>query len=103
MASWCWLRCFWTCTPAGGSGGEALLSMYAHAILAGADLRAELRGTEATLRVRLEQLDLDQISRVWDGLEGSFQLSVSYEVSLVDINTAREPDSRAPVLSVLAE
>ena len=83
--------------------GKVMQSLHSHPMLRGADLRAELLGTEATLHVRLEQLDLDQISRVWDALEGSLQLSVSYEVSLVDIDSAREPDSRVPVLSVLTE
>jgi hypothetical protein len=48
-------------------------------------------------------LPLDEISLVWDALEGPYQLSVSYEVTLVDIDSAREPDTRAPVLTVLAE
>jgi hypothetical protein len=83
--------------------GKVLQSFHTLPLLRGADLRGELAGTDAELRVRLESLDLDQIARVWDALEGSFQLSVSYEVALVDIDSAREPDSRTPVLTVLAE
>ena len=37
------------------------------------------------LKVRLEPLTLEEITRVWEALEGSYQLSVSYEVSVVNI------------------
>jgi hypothetical protein len=83
--------------------GKVIQSLHSHPILRGADLRAELLGTEAQLHVRLETLELEALARIWDALEGSYQLSVSYEVSLVDIDTAREPDSLAPVMQVVAE
>jgi Pvc16 N-terminal domain len=83
--------------------GKVLQSFHSHPLLRGADLRAELVGTDAELNVRLEALDLDQISRVWEALEGSYQLSVSYEVAVVDIDSARAPEVHAPVLQALAE
>ena len=83
--------------------GKILQSFHTRPTLRGSDLRGELTGTDASLHVRLEALDLDDFARVWDALEGSYQLSVSYEVALVDIASAREPDSRSPVLSALAE
>jgi hypothetical protein len=83
--------------------GKVLQSFHSMATLRGADLKGELTGTDAELCVRLEALGLDEISRIWEALEGSYQLSVSYEVSLVDIDSAREPDQRTPVLQVLAE
>jgi len=48
--------------------------------------------------VRLETMSVDEITRIWDALEGSYQLSVSYEVSLVNIDAALEPESIMPVL-----
>jgi hypothetical protein len=83
--------------------GKIMQSFHSHPVMRGADLQAELIGTDAQLQVRLEPLDLEEITRVWEALEGSYQLSVSYEVSLVDIDTAREPDSRAPVIEVMSE
>ncbi len=48
-------------------------------------------------------MTVDEIARVWDALEGSYQLSVSYEVSLVNIAAALEPESITPVLVALPE
>jgi hypothetical protein len=38
--------------------------------------------------VHLEALGLDEITRVWEALGGSYQLSVSYEVTLARIETS---------------
>jgi hypothetical protein len=83
--------------------GKLLQTFHTTPMLRGADLRGELQGTDAELSVRLESLGLDEISRVWEALEGSYQLSVSYEVTLVDIDSARQPEKGSPVLQVLAE
>lgn len=83
--------------------GKVLQSFHTTPMLRGAALRGELTGTDAELSVRLETLALDEVSRVWEALEGPLQLSVSYEVTLVDIDSAREPDRRTPVVRVLTE
>jgi hypothetical protein len=83
--------------------GKILQSLHVHSVLRGADLQGELAGSDAELHVRLETLGLDEMSRIWEALDGSYQLAVSYEVSVVDIDSAREPDSLAPVQEVLAE
>ena len=49
------------------------------------------------LTARLETLSLDEVSRVWEALEGSYQLSVSYEVSVVNIESLTEPERISPV------
>jgi hypothetical protein len=63
----------------------------------------DLEGTDTELHVHLETLILDELSRVWDALEGSFQLAVSYEVSVVNVDAALEPDRIAPVEIALPE
>jgi hypothetical protein len=83
--------------------GKVMQCLHSHPVMSGADLQSELAGTDAQLHVRLESLDLDEITRVWDALDGSYQLSVSYEVALVEIAAALEPESRSPVVEVLAE
>jgi len=83
--------------------GKVLQSLHSYPIVRGADLQAEFKGADVELHVRLESLSLEEITRVWDALEGSYQLSVSYEVSVVNIDSAREPDSRTPVTQVLPE
>jgi len=55
------------------------------------------------LKLRLEPLSLDEITKVWDALEDSYQLSVSYEVSLVDIASELEPELVSPVEVTLVE
>jgi hypothetical protein len=83
--------------------GKILQIFHTTPMLRGAHLRGELMGTEAELSVRLESLALDEISRVWEALDGSYQLSVSYEVTLVDIDSARPPQNGTPVLQVIAD
>jgi hypothetical protein len=80
--------------------GKVLQLFHSKPRMRGPDLRAQLAGTGGELFVRLETLSLEEITRVWEGLNGSYQLSVSYEVSMVDIASAVEPQSFAPVLVV---
>ena len=72
-------------------------------MLRGADLRGEFVGSDVELTVRLETLNLDEIARVWDALEGSYQLCVSYEVSVVDIDSMLEAQAFTPVKVLMPE
>jgi hypothetical protein len=83
--------------------GKVLQLFHSKPMFRGADLRGQLLGTTAQLLVRLETLSLDEITRVWEGLNGSYQLSVSYEVSVVHIDAALEPESVTPVLVALPD
>jgi hypothetical protein len=83
--------------------GKALQALHSRPRLRGMDLQDDFIGTEVELNVRLEALTLEEISRVWEALEGSYQLSVSYEVSVVNIASEREPEGVTPVEVVLPE
>lgn len=83
--------------------GKVLQLFHSKATLRGADLRDEFAGSDVELNVRLETLNLEEITRVWDALEGSYQLCVSYEVSVVNIDSALEPQSVVPVEVVIPE
>ena len=83
--------------------GKVMQLLHGAAVLRGADLKAEFSGTEVELHIRLEPLGLDEITRIWEALEGSYQLSVSYEVSIVDIMVDREPERLTPVEVVMPE
>jgi hypothetical protein len=83
--------------------GKLLQLFHSKSTFRGADLQGEMSGTAAELFVRLETLSLEQISLLWEGLDGSYQLSVSYEVTLVNIDAATEPQSVTPVLVALSE
>jgi hypothetical protein len=83
--------------------GKVLQAFHSHPELRGTDLQAELAGTDAELHILLEPMSLEEITRVWEALEGSYQLSVSYEVSLVTIEAATEPERITPVEVVAPE
>jgi hypothetical protein len=71
--------------------GRVLRVFHTRPILSGALLRGDLIGSGAEISVRLEQMTLDEITRVWEALEGSYQLSVTYEVTLALIPSAALP------------
>jgi len=79
--------------------GRVLQLLHSTPELTGAALRGDLAGSDASLTARLEALSLDEISRVWEAMEGSFQLSVSYEVSLALIDSIAQVQREAPVES----
>lgn len=83
--------------------GKVLQTLHDTPSIQGALLRADLVGTGADLRVRLEPLNLEETTRVWEAMESSYQLCVSYEVSLVMIASNKEPERIEPVLSVEPE
>lgn len=80
--------------------GRVLRTFHTRPILSGAVLRGDLTGSDAELGVRLEPMALEELTRVWDALEGSYQLSVSYEVSLALIDSAALPSRPSLVESV---
>ena len=48
-------------------------------------------------------LELQEITRVWDALDLSYQLCISYEVSVIPIASARAARDERPVDSVITE
>jgi hypothetical protein len=83
--------------------GLAMQLFHSQPVLSGALLRSDLAGSEAQVIVRLEALALEEIARVWEALAGSYQLCVSYEVTLANINSVAIPMVEAPVESVTPE
>ncbi len=83
--------------------GATMQVLHDKAILRGADLKGDFAGTTEELHVRLETLDLDQMSRMWDALAHAFQLCVSYEVAVVPIDSSYEPEARPAVDVVVAQ
>jgi hypothetical protein len=65
--------------------------------LSGADLSDAFLGTDIALSIRLETLELENIARIWDSLERSYQLCLSYEVGIVPIESTGEDASDTPV------
>jgi hypothetical protein len=71
--------------------------------LRGSTLMADLAGQPLEIFVRLEPLTLEEITRVWDALELSYQLCVSYEVSVIPIASGRASRDQPAVDSVIDE
>jgi hypothetical protein len=71
--------------------GKVMQVLYDHSILRGADLQGSLLGSDEQLRVVLEALSLEDLSLVWDALSEPYQLSVSYVVQVVNIDSNMEP------------
>ncbi len=79
--------------------GKVLQCFHDHSVFRGSDfpINNDFSGSAVELQVRLEQMSLEEITRVWEALEGSYQLSASYEVGVVCIESAREPQQVVPV------
>lgn len=80
--------------------GAVLQAFYSRPILSGSDLVDAFAGTRAQIFVRLEALSLDETARVWEALTSSFQLCVSYEVTLANIEPDVLPQRESLVESV---
>jgi hypothetical protein len=83
--------------------GKVLQVLHDHPTLRGADLQDEFAGTDIELQVRLESLSLDETSHLFYSLDRSFQLAVSYEVTVVLVESALQPMDRTPVEEVIPE
>jgi len=79
--------------------GKVLQSLHDHACFRGADLQGDLAGTSSEFNVRLEAMTLEEITRVWTALDASYELSVSYELTLARIRSDRL-EQGGPVLTV---
>ena len=77
--------------------GKVLQVFHDHPTLRGALLSDALAGGSEELRLTLEPLTLEELTRVWDALKEPYQLSVSYLVQLVDIDSQRQPVEVPPV------
>lgn len=82
--------------------GKALQALHTHPQLSGTDLRDDFTGTSTVITSRFESLGLDDLARIWDALATSYRTSVSYEVTVVDIEapvgSPAGPMVRVPVL-----
>lgn len=79
--------------------GRVLQVFNDHSILRGGDLRDTLEGSDEELRLVLEALSLEEITHVWNALNESYQLSVSYMIQLLTIDSDLEPVETSPVIS----
>jgi hypothetical protein len=81
--------------------GKIMQAFYTHPVMSGSDLQQEFSGTPIRLHVRLETLGIEDLGQIWQALEGPFLLGVSYEVAVVYIASAEQPEPVVPVQELL--
>jgi hypothetical protein len=77
--------------------GKVLQALHDRPQLRGVHLADDFEGTRAVVSARLESLQIDQLARIWDALRTSYRTSVSYEVTVVDIESRRREHVGPPV------
>jgi len=83
--------------------GRVLQTFHDQQLISGPNLQGSYEGTATEIAVRLETLGLDETSRIWEGLERSYQLSISYEVAVIVIASELAPAAVPPVKIVLPQ
>lgn len=83
--------------------GAILRTFHERSLISGVLLAGDFAGTSVELAVRLEDPELEALARLWDSLDAGFQLSLSYEVGIVSINSALPDAVGAPVTIALPE
>lgn len=85
--------------------GMVLQAFHDHPTLEGTDLQGNLSGTAVKLRVRFEPMTLDETAKLRDMLkiDKPYELAVSYEVSVVNIDSALQPRAASPVTVVMPD
>jgi Pvc16 N-terminal domain len=78
--------------------GRILQVFHDHSILRGTDLQGVLQGSGEQLRVNLEALTIEELSLVWDALSEPYQLSITYLVQVIKIDSDLEPVKSAIVM-----
>lgn len=79
--------------------GKVLQVFADHTILGGTDLQDDLEGETTELRLTFETLTLEELTRIWTSLGEPYQLSASYRVQVVRIDSALAPIEVRPVYS----
>ncbi|HSZ02856.1 MAG TPA: DUF4255 domain-containing protein [Terriglobales bacterium] len=87
--------------------GKAMSILYDHALLGPDEIRAatsasfpasDLDKQIERVRITLQPLSLEEISKLWSGLVTQYRLSVGYEVSVMLIDSTQPKKTPLPVL-----
>jgi hypothetical protein len=88
--------------------GKAMSILYDHALLGPDESRAATSASFSTsdldkqverVRITLQPLSLEEISKLWSGLVTQYRLSVGYEVSVMLIDSTQPKKTPLPVLT----
>jgi hypothetical protein len=78
--------------------GRAMQTLNDHPVLRGTDLSAPLDRNRDELRLSLEPMSVEDLTRLWVASRQPFRLSAGYCVQLVPLRSAHEPLPVSPVL-----
>ncbi len=78
--------------------GRVLQVLSDYAILKGATLLGTLEDSGQSFRINYDPMSLEDVTRIWNSLQEPYQTSLTYEVTLVTIDSQREPEEGSPVL-----
>ncbi len=88
------LRLYYLLTPYAGDLltehhvlGDAMRTLYDHAIVRGAELPASLRQQVDQVAIALMPLGLEEMTRIWSALQAGYRLSVAYEVRVIPVQS----------------
>ena len=67
--------------------------LYDNAIIKGSDLQEVLQDTMEELRIILNPITVEDLTRIWSGFLLPYRLSLSYEVKVIYIDSERQIDT----------
>jgi hypothetical protein len=84
--------------------GRVMQVFHDHSILRGADIPVGLEAVlPSELRLHFEALSIEELTRIWNAIGGHYQLSVSYHLQFVEIESMKQPRQSPPVMLADAE
>lgn len=83
--------------------GRSMQILAANAIVQASFLDSDLRPSRPEVRVMINPVNLEELTRIWNAFNQSYQLSVCYQVHVVSIDTARAPEEGPPVVERLVD
>ena len=84
--------------------GRSMSLLHDHPLLGREEIQAALTDTDLhnqieRLRITLDDMSLDDMSRLWNSFQTQYRLSASYQVSVVLIESSRSARTPLPVLT----
>ena len=77
--------------------GRAMQVLAAHPIIRNSFLDSELRPDSPEVRLTLNPLNLEEMTRIWNAFNQPYRLSVCYQVQVISIDSVRLPVEEPPV------
>lgn len=83
--------------------GRTMRILFDHPVLSSADIampESDVQNQIERIRITMQPLNIEELYRLWTGFQTQYRLSVSYEVSVVLIESVRAVSKPLPVLQI---